>query len=521
MPKLKLIKKLSNTTFSNVTIPYKTFSDENKKLIAIATSFHTQWSARDIGKTSKSLLLYNLDSLDLIDFIDNLGYKINDLSFHPNDPIIAIAIGEYDGGAYYEGELLIWNYLTKQVNSIITDNREVTECSFEEDGKQLKFTVNPIDDLDCPDFTDKEYKIDFPVSGKISLQDLIPTRVIEHIDNFNIDSYKNRLLENENKLSIISSEQNKTYVNRNLIWDLKFISKTKIVVARNNATIEVWDIERQSCEDIRLDDNGFCVQLFLLKDKNSLLVNVWNGNFSSNNSNELYSINLSNYEFQKVATCQHTISKNTNNFFLARQTNFLNKQIKDFIIDSEYKIIFEKRLGHYDLFNHYIRIDNNDLLYFLTGNPIEQHQNKTLYSINPISFEIKKVWQLEKQPAHYNDLNGVIVSDYLILNGKAYSSNRSSYGTQELFCVDLKTNKEKWFRKIDSQVSSFEVLDNETILMAMTNGKIELFETKNGKTLEVINRKQNVSFTQPLSITAFENRIAVGLTNGEVEIYER
>jgi hypothetical protein len=41
---------------------------------------------------TKSLLLYNLDTLQLTSFVDNLDYEINDLAFHPTEKIIAIAV---------------------------------------------------------------------------------------------------------------------------------------------------------------------------------------------------------------------------------------------------------------------------------------------------------------------------------------------------------------------------------------------------------------------------------------------
>jgi len=185
-------------------------------------------------------------------------------------------------------------------------------------------------------------------------------------------------------------------------------------------------------------------------------------------------------------------------------------------------LIFEERFGHYDLFNHYLRIDNSELLYYLVGNPKEQHQNKILCSINPVTFETKEVWQLEKHPNHYNSLNGIKINDDLILSGKVYSSNRNHYDTQELFCIDLTTKKEKWLRAVNSQVCSFGIIDNgATLVLALTNGQIELIESSNGKTIEVINRSKNQSFARPLSLATIDNKIAVGLTNGQIEIYSR
>ncbi|TXK46795.1 hypothetical protein FVR03_10220 [Pontibacter qinzhouensis] len=522
MNRTTLTKILSNSTFADTTIPYRTFVDEDKRLIAVANSFSTQWSGRNISIWSTSILLYDLDTLELKNFVDNLDYPVNDLSFHPKEKNIALGIGRYDGGAYYEGELLLWNYETNELNSILADNREVIKCSFSPNGDKLSFTLNPTDDLDCPDYTDKQYDLDFPILTKIKLDNLSPVLVNDHIDNFNIEDYNNRLSNADRVLTDISNQKKQVYKNRNLIWDIVFISKNEIALARNNATVEIWNIDTGTVREIKLFNNGDCVELFFNSSNNSLLVNLWSRDFQSENTNELFSIDLSNLEFQEVINCSHIISKSKNNYFLARQVDHSEKTKKDFILNPSYKVVFEKRIGHYDLFNHYLRIDNSELLYYLVGNPKEQYQNKTLCSINPGTFEIKEVWQLEKQPNHFNDLNGIKINDYIIISGKVYSSNRNPYDTQELFCIDLVTKKEKWLKTVGSQVCSFAILDNNsTLVLALTNGQIELIESENGKTIEVINRSKNQSFARPLSLATFDNKIAVGLTNGQIEIYER
>lgn len=522
MNRTALTKILTNSTFADTTIPYRTFVNENKRLIAVANSFFTQWSGRHISMSSNSLLLYNLDTLELINFVDNLDYGINDLAFHPTENIISLGIGSYDGGAYYEGELLLWNYKTNELNYILTDNREVTKCAFSKDGNKLVFTVNPTDDLDCPDYTDKEYELDIPIFGKISLESLKPISITDHIDNFNIEDYNNRLINSEKVLADISQKRGRVFANRYLIWDIIFINKQEIAIARNNATIEIWDIGTEKVKEVVLPDIGDCVELFLNSTNNSLLVNLWSRNFQFENTNKLFSIDLSNLGIQDIIHCSHTISKSKTNYFLARQVDHSDKTKKDFILSPNYQLTFEKRFGHYDLFNHYLRIDNNELLYYLVGNPKEQHQNKTLFSINPSTFETKEILQLEKQPNHYNDLNGIKIDYDLILNGKVHSSNRNPYDTQELFCIDLTTQNEKWLRTIDSQVCSFGILDNgSTLVLALTSGQIELIDSTNGKTIEVIDRANNQSFSKPLSIAAFDNKIALGLTNGQIEIYER
>src|SRR5262249_5000452 len=61
---------------------------------------------------------------------DGARYPINDVSFHPTEPVLAIATGSYDGGYAFEGELLLWNWATGAIRRPSTEEREVVRCRF-------------------------------------------------------------------------------------------------------------------------------------------------------------------------------------------------------------------------------------------------------------------------------------------------------------------------------------------------------------------------------------------------------
>jgi len=509
---IKPTKILTNSTFSDTTIPYRAVIDGKKRLIAVACSFHAQWQGRAIEKSSKSVQLYGLDTLEPINSVDTPYYPVNGIAFHPKEEVVALGTGCYDGGDYFEGELLLWNYRTNVLDSVL-DRREVTRCSFSEDGGKLSFTLNPVGTADrFDDQTDKKYEVDYPVQGKICPENIQPVSITKHIDNWEHGNIAGTV----SLLSDISSQKNRVYKNRNMIWDMVFIGNNALALARNDATVEIWDIETETVKEIKLPRNGDCVEIFFNDSNNSLLVNLWDDDIYKN---KLFSINLSDLRVRKIADCNHTISQSKGNYFLARQADFGDKMAKDYILDPNYRKVFEKRRGHYDLFNHYLRIDNSELLYFVAGNPPTQHKNKAIYSINPADFEIKEVWQIEKHPQHYNNFNGIKIGGNLILSGYVYSTKPGDE-IPELFCVDLEAQKKKWTRHVDNQVCSFGIINNGAVLVAaLSGGQIELIETASGKTVEVVKRGKYRSFAMPLSVAAFGDVAAVGLANGEVELY--
>lgn len=512
---------LSDTSFKEVTKPYNLFVDDAKGLIAIPHSYNTQWSAREVGIYGEHLHLYSRETLELINNIEVLDYSVNDVAFHPDLPILVIAIGSYDGGAYYEGSILTWDYEKNEVTKLINDNREFIKCEFLQKWKVVKIEVNPTDDLYEDDLKTECYEFDFNINTSYDLSELSLKSENAFEDSFDLEVFKTRNEKIISTLSQLSLDCGKQFKNRNLIWDIKFLSKNKIVIARNNSTVEIIDLDNNQVKEYILPKNGDCVEVFHLTSNDEIVyVNLWSRDWDSDNTNSLYEISLKSECVIHKDEFNHTLSKTKGDFFLARQIDHSNEKLKDFVLDKYLNEVFSDRLGHYDLFNHYIRIDNCDLLYFLVGSPKKQHQNKLICSIDPKTHKIKKVYQLEKQPSHYNNLSGLKIDNFIVISGSVYSSKRTSYGEIELFAIDTNSKKEVWHRRLNASVSSLSDLTNGMIALAMTDGTIETISLYDGKTINKIPLSLDNCNLKPLSMDFNGRFLAIGTTDGRVLINE-
>jgi len=517
-PQTTLRKTLSNTSFPATTHIYHSFVDEQKKLIAVANRNYAQWSGRNISMRSESLLLYDMSTLAWMGCIDTLKFSVNDLSFHPDSTVIAVATGDYDGGAFFEGTLLLWNYLTGELQSVIIENREVTNCAFIEEGNKLKFTVSPTDDLDDAPFVATTYEVDYPIIAKLSLDRLTPSSSTQPTRFPGIDQYKNNIRQAEHRLSELANQAGGHFAGKNMIWDLVFLDHQRIAAARNQSTVEIWDIKTDEVVEIRLPKEGDCVQLFLNTSNQTLLVNCCTNGHPRPPENTIFSIDLASLAVKEIITCCHILSKNSENYFLARQTDHSNHTAEDFILDPDYRVICRRRLGLYDLFNHYLRIDDKESLYFLIGDPPEQHQNKILCSIDPNTTKTTRIWRIETQPEHFNELTGTRWRDYLILSGHRFQPLSSS---DELFAIHPVSGKEIWHITLSGRVSTMAVIENiQLVVVALTNGQLVLIDCENGQTKEAVTPAQNYTFERPLSLAVDGTTLAVGLTNGEIRIYD-
>ncbi len=515
---MKEFKEISNdTAFKEVTKPYHLFVNDAKGLIAIPNSYHTQWSAREVSIYGEHIHLYSKDNLELINFIESLEYPVNDIAFHPGLPFLLVATGNYDGGAYYEGNLFCWNYEENKITKLINDNREFTKCKFLENGRMIAIEVSPADDLYENELKIETYEFDFDVNTSYDLMNisLVATKPFENV--FNLEAAKSKYKNIIDTIAKISIDSGKVFNNRNLIWDTKFLNDYIVVIARNESTIETINLDTGENREFILPKKGDCVEVFrLTSNKDLILVNLWSREWDSEYTTSLYEINLNTEHIEHKGDFNHSLSKSYNDFFLARQIDHSSKNREDYVLNKSFDKVLSKRFGHYDLFNHYLRIDNSSLLYFLVGSPKNQHQNKCLFSINPVTLKTQKVFQIEEQPSHYNNLSGIKSEDKIIMSGSIYRSNRNSYGKIELFAIDMASQKEIWFRTLSSNVASFSDLGDDKLAIALANGAIELISTQNGETIDKAYLKIKNADLKPLSIDCRNNRLVIGTTDGRI-----
>ncbi len=515
--KTKSRKIYGRNCFDEITNPKKLFEFQEQNLIGIAHSYYGQWSGRHINTRKECLSLYKSDSLELVAHIDSLKYPVNDVDYHEKKKLILIGTGSYDGGYFFEGELLIFDLKSKSLIKIIEDNREFTKCKFI--GNEIEFIVNPTHDLDNEDYTNKSYKIPLDTLRVFQLKDLNPIKIQPHDENsFNYESYQERLQEIPNKLSNYCNQLNKNFIHKSLAWDIVFFGDDKLLIGYSNGKIGILEILNEKIDIKSISKNGECAQVFINIDTEVAIINRSYRHIDSDNHNTVYEYNTSTGMMNQVANGTFMLSKSNSGKYLARQTDYQNKNRNDIIFDSSFKKIMERRLGHYDLFNHYIRIDNSENLYALVGNPKEQHQNKRLIEINPSTLSEQTLFELERQPNHYNNLNGILSDDIFIIEGNIYNPNpyQKNYELR-----GIKKNGEViWRRELSNQSTGMTTLDEypNQVAISLTSGETLIMNKLTGETTTIPKSKEVNGY--PLSISNKGNKIAIGYDNGLIEIIE-
>ena len=504
--------RLQKHILDEVTNPTGLFIDTH--IIAISHDYYAQFHARDINLRKKCVSLYNKTSLELIGHFNHARYPINHVAFHPEKTWVLIATGSYDGGYFYEGELILWNYTQNDYKSLLTDTREVTSCQFI--AGMIEFTISPIDD-ETDTFQSETYTIAESTKFPVHLTEC---------KKIATTSYEGSPYDETNQVSLIqqineyAKQHDKTYVPSYMAWDMVFINEHTLAVGLNNGIVEIWDIEKASYQTIKLAPQGSCTQLFYDPDLNNLTVNIasWD-HFPDGNRAVVYQIDLNTYKAKQVFSGNTILSKNKSGLFLGRQTNFQRKADCDILFNAEFAIIWKKDFGHYDLFNHYIRIDGHEHFFVLIGTPKNQHTHKRLIEIEPEKGVIVSEIKIDPNDKHYMYLCAILLNDHFVIQAKIYNSNPYAKQSYVLFAINKHTQNKIWQYNIPAQVIAFcPSSTDQQIIASLTNGEIWIIDILTGETIKKLNKTNPCGF--PLSLARNKNKLAIGYDDGTVELLQ-
>jgi hypothetical protein len=125
-------------TFLGVGDPFLVVHDEQRGLLAVAGA--------DAHNGATPVAVYNSRSFVGRAFIRS-RFPVHALAFHPRRPLLAIGTGRYDGGYFFEGELLLLHLKTGAVTSLIENEfgRQVLGLEWL-DERSLRVVMAPPDD---------------------------------------------------------------------------------------------------------------------------------------------------------------------------------------------------------------------------------------------------------------------------------------------------------------------------------------------------------------------------------------
>lgn len=514
-----------NPSFGHIGKPTEIF--ENSKYIIVASSLnYTQWPARDIESRKYfgvRVTIFDKITLEVLACTDAPRFSINDIAFHSQDTVLALATGDYDGGYSFEGELLLWNWATNEIRSILDSSVEVLRCRFSNNDETIDFITHPPDEGDFEeDCFDKFFYFEnIPVSTfKYPVE--FSNQVKPEDVNFDMGEQDfDIVLE---RLQSLAKTTGCDYEVRTCVWDLDWLDQDSLITTSDEHIIELWSLkEGRVFAEKGKSFNGF--EIALLREENIAYINtVKNINLhdfdEKHGYSKLLSFNLEEKTTKAFKEMDYpvTMSLSVHGSLLLRRASYDTEGKKDLLINGQVETGLD--LGHYDLFNHYIRINNQESLYCIQGKPKNQHENKHLVSVNPESKVETEHWPLTWEEDNPHLMQGIAC----ILDDKFISSFEYHHPSNFKFngfiaARELSSGELLWSFGINAQTTVLETIEEYNLVFyALANGEIGLIDLDNGKIVYKEVFKIDDINSCAISASYMQGQIAVGTIDGRVVI---
>lgn len=474
---------------------------------------------------------------------DELRLPINDVSFHPSEPVVAVAAGSYDGGYQFEGELFFWNWVSGYFGKAAKIIPEVERCDFSADGTRLDVLVRPWDEGLGDDSFDRVYPLSIPYEapgpGEGIVVELDPEQaIVRHTLEY---AERERRHRDAIDLELRDWFGVDEAVRRGAIWDVAWIDRNNVVAVHDDCVAEIHDLTTGAVNCIEKDGwRGAGLLRTTPPIVASYATENWelkHSRLSKVSNNSLVDITTIDGSYSFVASMD---GKVLGRFDRSRRGDAR----KDVIIDINSGNARFVDLGNYDCFNHFIGIDGAPDLFILQGTPETQHLRKRLCRVRPDG-SVETLWYVlppdDTHANHAMECLGHYVHDELgpsvIVSGRHYDPNPSKGNRAFVFRRPIEPRRsvrsffgfgrsrngesdgESW--RIATSASASAMLHAQKeglVIVAFLDGTLSLLNARDGAV--VTSGKVTVDGfpTVVYSMDLLDSRLAIGTFDGRIAV---
>lgn len=516
MMRLELTRQFAHSRFPEIGVPYRVFRDSGNQFLAVCSYFPLLgWSGRtayDGQAIVNRICLYSQASMRLLSHLD-IRSGVNDLSFHPTEPIIALATGGYDGGYMFEGSLTIWHWDIRQHHSVFLESRDVVRCRFEEAGG-ITALLHPRNEEEYEDVDAFETYIgvtlpDFgPPDNLQVVNDYFDPRLVDlgpadpSQFGFEWPDQTQRMSDQDVRMLVdLGFEQ------RGSVGDILSLDSERFALCHTACHLEIWSALHG--REAAFSGDGHGVEL-IPRSSGECLVHVHHHDrrraFSEERS-ELF-----RYSHGKLApflSLKHSgsFSADSSGRILARDTGDHSRQRPrrtDHLFSPDGSEIFSRDLGHYDTFNHCLRLNGGRELYYLRGTPADQHLHKVLCAIDQDG-RSKEVMPWDMPEGHLMSPVAVFVQGTHLVRGCQVYNPAGSRRAGLLECLSLQ-GRSLWKLPLEGCFTCLAALDfSGLVAFALTDGRLGVVEIGDGR----------LFYCEPVSIDGVPTIVTALCSHGE------
>jgi hypothetical protein len=512
------------------------FWSQDSRILAVTSVFRllTEPPARATyggHKLRYRVSLYLPPSRKPVAVFDHAAFPINDVAFHPTKPTVVIGAGSYDGGYLFEGQLVLWDWAASRSRSLRAIP-EVVRVRFTNDAGDIEALVRPWDERCDERQIEKPFETFYRLTLKDGFarewDDLTDQEVRDQIESRQpLDGHEASTLAHFERpiddpfAEIKRAFEFESFQQRSPIWDVALLSPDAVGIVHDDCWLEVFS--RQGERRHTFKGHGHGAQIFHAKEPLVHIVDTKNWltacntvltRFSGSEVSEVVSL-TGRYSFS-MAQDGSVLGRRDRSFQQERASAEV-----DVILGSDLTTVTKHDLGHYDVFNHYLRIDRAPCLYVVQGTPRSSHEAKYLCTVTQDG-RVERLWPLLKdagdQASHAMECCFCFIHDDqgagVIVSGKHFNSSTMASYSGFIYRKNLE-GRELWRHATTASAASIKVVPNSGLVMAaFLDGNFAMIQGDNGEISHwgAFTSDENASIIFSLDVD--ETHVAFGTIDG-------
>jgi hypothetical protein len=351
--------------------------------------------------------LYRPPSRHPIAVLDKVVLPIRDIAFHPTKTVIAVGAGSYDGGCLFQGQLVLWDWAEGRLKSL-RKIPETVEVEFTDTGDDIEALVRPWSE----DLGEGQSRDSFNEYYRLYLKGIlnrewgtaIEEDVRQQIGNaspvtkFDRTGIVASRLPIEDPIEEVRSAFHLARLRqRSPVWDVAILDSKSIGFVHKDCLLEITDLQGEIQQSFQ--GEGYGVQIYRSPKPLVYVVRVdeHTKHFWENRNAILMQLDSGNLGERASIPGSYTFSVSRDDIVLGRRDRSFqserNSDPLDIILSVRSNELLKYDLGHYDVFNHFLRVDGAPFLFFVQGTPPSSHQNKYLCTVGTEG-HVERLWPL-------------------------------------------------------------------------------------------------------------------------------
>jgi hypothetical protein len=429
------------------------------------------------------------------------SHPVQSTAFHPELPLLAIGTGRYDGGYFFEGQLLLLDLITGKVIDTMRESREIRRVEWSDDGQTLRLLVAPVGDYELEELAHTHA---YPI--EVTGDDWMRWPQIQ------LPAAANSLVECPVPTAAAPSPSGIEWSGRTRVWAVECLSDGRILAALDGREVECWAADGRLDWEIAEGSSGR--QLVVAEDEATAWVcSEWPYDQSrgAETSKDLVLLATGRI-IDEVEYDVSTTMTAAAGWIALRGTQRTSSRLT--FIGPDRQLSEGPELTGFDSLNHPFAIRRSTELLFLAGDERTPHHNKWVVSADPVRSTVRRLFPLDWQGTrHLYGGPGLMLDGDLI--HAATDHDRRPDGA---FVVRrrLSDGSPRWVFTAGTRITALDELAG-TLYCGLTSGDLVALDATDGTVRWRMRLLLGGQPAVPLSLaTAAPDRLVIGTTDGRI-----